>query len=94
LYSDLGMLHLGRYERSDDLWDLDRAIGAGRIRPRGGIPSGPRTAGFCNNLANALRTRFELHFGRKGQPIPDEDLDLATVSWRSTWAASRLPVVT
>ena len=31
----------------------------------------------CNNLANALRLRFELHFGERPEPeLPAEDIDI------------------
>jgi tetratricopeptide (TPR) repeat protein len=76
LHSNLGMLHLDRYERSDESRDLDRAIELAGIALEAASPADPERPGFCNNLANALRTRFELQFGRKGEPPPHEDIDL------------------
>jgi hypothetical protein len=77
LHSNLGMLHLDRYERSDDPRDLDRAIELARSAVDAASPADPERPGFCNNLANALRLRFERQFGRRGEPLPDEDVDRA-----------------
>lgn len=76
LHSNLGMLHLDRYERSGDPPDLDRAIELAGVALEAASPGDPERPGFCNNLANALRMRFELQFGRRGEPLPDEDADL------------------
>ena len=77
LHSNLGMLYLDRYERSDEPPDLDWAIELAGIALEAASPADPERPGFCNNLANALRTRFELQFGRKGEPLPGEDVDLS-----------------
>lgn len=75
--SNLGMLHLDHYERTGDRRDLDRAIELARTALEATPAADPERSGFCNNLANALRMRFELQFGRKGEPLPDHDVDLS-----------------
>ena len=40
-------------------------------------PADPERPGFRNNLANALRLRFELQFGDRGEPLPDDFIDLS-----------------
>ena len=37
----------------------------------------PERPGFRNNLANALRLRFEFQFGERGDPLPEDVIDLS-----------------
>ena len=77
LNSNLGMMYLDRHERTGDAADLDQAIALAELAV-GAAPSGdPERPGFRNNLANALRLRFELQFGGRGEPLPDDVIDLS-----------------
>jgi tetratricopeptide (TPR) repeat protein len=77
LHSNLGMMHLDRHERTGDAADLDRAIALAKLAVDAAPPGDPERPGFRNNLANALRLRFELQFGDRGDPLPEDVIDLS-----------------
>lgn len=77
LNSNLGMMLIDRYERAGNVGDLDRAIVLAAAAVEA-VPAGDSEgAGFRNNLASALRLRFEAQFGRPGDPSPDDTIDLS-----------------
>lgn len=77
LNSNLGMMYLDRHERTGDPGDLDRAIALAELAVQTAAPGDPERPGFRNNLANALRLRFELQFGERGEPLPEDVIDLS-----------------
>lgn len=77
LNSNLGMMYLDRHERTGDPGDLDRAIVLAALAVDAAAPGDPERPGFRNNLANALRLRFELQIGERGEPLPEDVIDLS-----------------
>jgi hypothetical protein len=77
LNSNLGMMYLDRHERTGDPGDLDQAIVLAELAMEAASPGDPERPGFRNNLANALRLRFELQFGERGGPLPEDVIDLS-----------------
>ena len=77
LNSNLGMMYLDRHERTGDPGDLDQAIVLAELAMEAASPADPERPGFRNNLANALRLRFKLQFGERGEPLPEDVIDLS-----------------
>ena len=82
LNSNLGSMHLDQHERTGDAADLDRAIALATVAVDAAPPGDEERPGFFNNLANALRIRFELQLDRLGawssaDAIDISDLDAA-----------------
>jgi tetratricopeptide (TPR) repeat protein len=77
LNSNLGMMYLDRHERTGDPGDLDQAIALTELAVAVAASGDPERPGFRNNLANALRLRFELQFGERGEPLPEDVIDLS-----------------
>ena len=77
LNSNLGMMYLDRHERTGNPGDLDRAIVLAALAADAATPGDPERPGFRNNLANALRLRFERQIGERGEPLPEDVIDLS-----------------
>jgi hypothetical protein len=76
LNSNLAMMLIDRYERAGAAADLDRAVGYAAAAVRAVPPGDGEGPGFRGNLAGALRLRFESQFGRPGDPLPEDTIDL------------------
>ena len=79
LNSNLGMMLLDRYERASDAADLDRAIDLAAAAVDAASADDGERPGWRNNLANALRLRFEARIP-PGDLRPGDAIDISDLA--------------